>query len=406
MFELIKLEWTKLCRRRITIIVTLCCFAGTIVFFLLPFLQFKAWDENGTMLAGKEAVSYRHEVYDKILSGLLTEERITGDIKEYQEIYSDPNNLIRERGGELSLKDELYYQYLEPRRSYFNMIGSAYSNTNEPGTANILNVPLDNGAQFYKERQKTIVERINNNEELNNAEKNYWKQKALSANTPFEYGYALGWANFGSAAEMLIICILGICIVISPVFSDEYRAGTAPIILSTRYGKNKVICAKIISALFFSSIVFLINAFVALMIPLLTFGADGGNLPIQIASIISPYNLTFKEASLLCILIAYLVLLGMASITLFLSSKMKSPFSVLIVVLLVIIVPLFFPLSKGTALLPSLATQGTSLFDYYISFGFGGIVINQILMIAIVYIAISALSIPLAVRNFRRHAPV
>ena len=102
MFELIKLEWTKLCRRRITIIVTLCCFAGTIVFFLLPFLQFKAWDENGTMLAGKEAVSYRHEVYDKILSGLLTEERITGDIKEYQEIMAkltELNSRFEEKVG-------------------------------------------------------------------------------------------------------------------------------------------------------------------------------------------------------------------------------------------------------------------------------------------------------------------
>ena len=327
MFELIKLEWAKLCRRRITIIVTLCCFAGTVIFFLLPFLQFKAWDETGTMLTGRDAATYRHEVYDQLLSGLLTEERITRDIKEYQEIYSDPSNLMQERGGEIVLKDELYYKYLEPRRSYFNMIGNAYSNTNELGIDSILNVSLDDGALFYKNRQETIIERINNNEELNNAEKNYWKKRALSVDTPFEYGYGLGWANFGSTAEMLIICILGICITISPVFSDEYRTGTAPIILSTRYGKNKVIGAKIISALSFSSILFLINAFAALALPLLTFGSDGGNLPLQITSIVSPYNLTFKEAALMSILIAYIVMLGMVSITLFLSSTMKSPFS-------------------------------------------------------------------------------
>lgn len=305
----------------------------------------------------------------------------------------------------MALKDDVYYKYFEPRRSYLNMIGNAYSN-NELGSSNLLNVSLDNGAQFYEARNKTIVERISDNEDLNKLEKNYWIQKALAVDTPFEYGYALGWSNFGSASEMLIVCIIGICIAIAPVFAEEYRTGTASIILSTRYGKNKVITAKIISALLFSTIIFLINAFIAIAIPLLTFGAEGGDLLLQIASISSPYGVSFKEAVLLCIVIDYIVMLGIVSITLFLSSKMNSPFSVLVVILLVIIIPLFCPFCKETSLLPAMATLGTSLYEYYISFCVGNIVINQVTMIVIVYMIVFAIFLPLTIRNFKRHSSI
>lgn len=406
MLELIKFEWKKLCRSRSTIIVTLCCFAGTVFFFVLPFFQFKAWDENGTTLTGKDAVSYRKNVYNQTLPKLLTEERVTNDIEEYQGVCSNPKNLMNERGGDSTLNDKLYYRYFEPRRSYLNMIGNAYSSTNELGSDNLLKVPLNQGAQFYKNWQESIVERIDQNEELNCVEKDYWKRKALSVPVPFEYGFALGWANFGLTVEMLILCMLGICISISPVFSGEYRMGTAPIILSTRYGKSKVIKAKIISALIFSSIVFLLNALTALALPLLAFGAEGGRLPIQIASIFSPYNLSFKEASLLCILVTYIVMLGLVCMTLFLSAKLNSPFSVLIVILMVMVIPMFLPFNKATALLPSFAIQGTSIFEYEISFSAGDIVVNYLLMIVIVYLVISAIFLPLAARNFKRHVLV
>ena len=73
MVELIKLEVVKLCRRKLTVMVTLCCFAGTVIFFLLPYLQFHTWDETGNMLSGKAAVLYRKEIYIHTLSGVLTD---------------------------------------------------------------------------------------------------------------------------------------------------------------------------------------------------------------------------------------------------------------------------------------------------------------------------------------------
>lgn len=98
MAELIRAELKKICRRKLTIIVTSVCFLLTVLFFLLPFIQYVTWDVNGNRLSGSDAVSYRQERYNE-LSGALTEERIESDIQEYQDIYSDPENLITERGG-------------------------------------------------------------------------------------------------------------------------------------------------------------------------------------------------------------------------------------------------------------------------------------------------------------------
>ena len=55
------------------------------------------------------------------------------------------------------------------------------------------------------------------------------------------------------------------------------------------------------------------------------FGAEGGNLPIQLLNILSPYNLTFAQSLIYNVVISYAVLFGIVGLTLFLSSKIKNP---------------------------------------------------------------------------------
>ncbi len=82
---------------------------------------------------------------------------------------------------------------------------------------------------------------------------------------------------------------------------------------------------------------------------------------------------------------------------------MKSSLSGLVVDMLIIIVPIFFSINKATALLPAMATLGTSLFNYYISYNIGGRVINHFVMILIVYIVMSAIALPMATKVFKNH---
>lgn len=98
MLELTKLELIKLCRKKITMIVTAGCLLGTVIFFLLPYMQFHVWNSDGTMLSGKEAVAYRKEVYE-MLSGTMTEERIT-EISRITRAYTQIRKMLLRNGEE------------------------------------------------------------------------------------------------------------------------------------------------------------------------------------------------------------------------------------------------------------------------------------------------------------------
>lgn len=411
MGELIKLELKKLCRKRLTIIVTVGCFLGTLLFFSLPFLQYRAWDENGTMLSGKAAVAYKKGCYENI-SGILTNARIADDLREYKKMANNPDNLISERGseisGEKSFNDEIYYSYLAPKVSYLNMLGNTYVH-NEMGYLNIPGISAWEAEHFYETRNRNTETWIEHQEGFSDREKEYWKAKNTKISEPYIYGYPLGWSSFGDTLQMLIICIMGICICTASVFSGEYQAGTAAVILASRYGKTRAVCAKIISAVLFGTVVFIINASAALLLPLMTFGMEGGGLPLQIMDSYCPYNLNFLQASLIGIGLAYLVTLGLLAVTLFCSAVMKSAFSVLITDVLLIFIPVFLsPGSNGLwqhiyALFPYSAISGLAQFKEYLSYDFCGVVLSLFSMLGLFYAAAVCLLLPLAGRSFRKH---
>ncbi len=407
MTELVKLELFKLCRKKLTLIVTISCFFATFLFFSLPFIEYKAWDETGTMLSGRKAVSYKQDCYKKI-AGTLTEERIAKDLTEFQNMYSNEKNLITERGGEKSFKDEIYYRYLAPKESYLNMLGNTFVH-NEMGYLNIPDIAPSDTPHFYQARNYNVNQYIDSLPQLSSTEKQYWKEKNKKIAEPYEYGCPLGWSNFGDTSQMLIICIFGICIAVAPIFSNEYQTGADAVILSTRFGKSKIAYAKIITALLFGSIVLTVNAAAALLLPLLAFGADGGNLPLQIMDSFCPYDLTFMETAFIILAISYLTMLGLLAITLYCSSKAKSSFTVLTADVLLIFFPVF--LSSGSndiwnhiyMLLPYQALSGLSIFQEYLSYHLGNAVLPLITAIIPVYAIIIFLSVIFAGKNFCKH---
>ncbi|MDE5964358.1 MAG: hypothetical protein K2G65_03020, partial [Eubacterium sp.] len=147
----------------------------------------------------------------------------------------------------------------------------------------------------------------------------------------------------------------------------------------------------------------------ALAIPLITRGADGANLPLQIMDTTVPYPLTFLQATLITIGIAFAVMLGMVSITLLCSAKMKTAFPVLIIDVLIIFIPIFLKPGSNTIwnhiawLLPYNSMSGLSIFKEYLSYPTGITVFSVLSMIVILYFAITLTALPLAGRGFKKH---
>ena len=225
---------------------------------------------------------------------------------------------------------------------------------------------------------------------------------------PFDYGWFKGWDVILASFELLVFAILAVCIALAPAFAGEYTAGTDAVILSSRYGKSKLAHAKIIAAYLFGLVAFTLIAAIALAIPLLSFGLDGWDKPVQISNTVIPYNLTFLQATLLNLGVIYLVLGGMIALTLLLSSKLKSPYLVLVVLVPLLFLPLFLTPS-GTAgvynqtlfLLPYRATMPE--LSKFITYQMGPLVMDAFTMRAVIYLAIIAICVPLSARFFKRH---
>lgn len=268
---------------------------------------------------------------------------------------------------------------------------------------------ISEGADFYAARQEKIEKLLNTaSRELSEKQKNYWQDMNSKVDEPFQYGYYEGWEIIISSFELLMFALLAVCIVIAPVFSGEYEAGTDAVILSAKYGKTKLTTAKIVASYLFGALAFTLHVIVAFCLPLAAFGFDGWDLSLQIVNTTIPYPWTFLQAVLVNLGVVYLVLFAMLGLTLLLSAKMKSSYLVLIVLVPILFIPLFLSPNGTTGaynltlfLLPYRSTVPE--IGKYISYQLGGLVLDAFTMRAILYAILTAVMLPLARLGFKKH---
>lgn len=148
-------------------------------------------------------------------------------------------------------------------------------------------------------------------------------------------GYCDGWDKMVSAMGgvlSLMMCVL-IVITLSPVFAEDRSCHTDGVIYAARYGKTKLASAKVIAALeTVTGIYFIFLSFIFILYGS-TYGLQGWNVNIQsslhFAS--STYDLTFLQLFLYSALCNVLGAGALSMIALFISAKMNTPVSALIV---------------------------------------------------------------------------
>lgn len=404
---LIKYEFLKILRKKSTLIVMAVSLLVTAFLFGLPVLQFQTYNQEG-VIKGSEGIAYEKE-QAAAYSVPLTNEYVTETIREVQQLFENPDNVGFD-GYEQFLIDSAYWDGIAPREDLLNMIAKNYVNPNESAGYNKLpELDISEGTDFYAARQEKIETLLNaSSRALSEEQKAYWRDMNSKVDEPFTYGYYDGWEIIISSFELLMFALLAVCIVIAPVFSGEYQAGTDAVILSAKYGKTKLTTAKIIASYLFGGLAFTLHVVVALGLPLAAFGFEGWDLPLQIANTTIPYPFTFLQAALVNLGVVYLVLFAMIGLTLLLSAKMKSPYLVLIVLVPVLFIPLFLSPNGTTGiynltlfLLPYRSTIPEV--GKYISYQFGGLVLDAFSVRAILYALLIAVMLPLARLGFKKH---
>lgn len=401
---LVRYEFLKILRRRSTSAIMAASLLLTAFLFGLPGLQFQIYTQDG-VLRGAEGIACERAQYES-LSVPLTEEYVAETVRTYQQLFADPANVGYD-GNEKFLVGSAYWDYAAPREKLLRIIAGTYDGPGE--NSGLTKLPeLDLSIGFYQARTQKIQALLDDpSRAMSSEQKAYWAGISGRAETPFPYGYARGWETLINSFELLIFALLAVCITLSPVFSEEYRSGTDAVILSSQYGRTKLTGAKIAASLLFGTLAFALHLLAALAPSLAAFGADGWDLPVQIANTAIPYPVTFLQAAATGLGVVYLIQLAMIALTLALSAYTRSPYLVSAVLVPVFFFPVFLTPTGTTGLynlilflLPYRATVPE--LGKYISCQLGGLVLDVSFVRSIFYVLLTAALLPLAGHGFRR----
>ncbi len=168
-------------------------------------------------------------------------------------------------------------------------------------------------------------------------------------------GYCDGWdmllSSMGNVLALLS-CLL-VVIPLSPVFSEEYSCHTDSVIYAARYGKTKLVTAKIIASLETVIGMYVLFLLLDAVLHLGIYGAQGWNVNIQssLHYASSAYNLTFLQLFLISAALNILGLAALTVITLFLSAALNTPAAALLASCVVCFLPVLFDFTETVPLL-------------------------------------------------------
>ena len=404
MLSLIKYELKKILGNRVAMVT---CALALLVMAGMQFVQYTS--ANGPLSSGVNLQGIDTEAATKesmnAHAGQLTDEQIAADMEIYEKAsavfsaamfgfdtgatYSD--EVLQ--SVDLIMKDG-YYSFIGPAHYVFAEDGQTPTNNLETFAKGSLESQLDFGS--IESYPITYTQ----------AEKDYWIDMAERVTWPLTYGYTGPWDNALKSSLLLGIGILAVCVALSGVFSGEYQARTAAIILPTRRGRSVLPWAKVLASFIFVALYWLVIAVVTLAVHVAICGVDGWDLPYQLVEgAWSPYPLTLLQVVLLKYFLGFVMSLGVGGITLLLSSKFRFALPVaMIPIALVFGGVLAERLSadiKIFSLTPFSALSHT--YEWLLTYAVGDFVLDLPRAVTLIYLALFVVCVPLAGCFFRRH---
>lgn len=332
---MMRYEWKKIFGRRLNVIAMLLGYIliGICVFSYIS--QESFYDaQTDSYIKGIAAFRLDQE-RAAAQTDAVTEEYMTELIREIQSHNMD------------LASDEAYEEIIRTLGNMFYFTAKNYTDMREKyADNNALNkVDLTDGAGFYEHRMKKITDYLNCDFSYGNyqeAEKEYWIRKAENTNIPFRWGSE----SVMSKIFMDLIFVgfyLQFVIVIctSSVFSSEYESGAAFLLLTTKYGKSRIVWSKIAVSVLFATGYLTSGALLATGSTALLLGLSGADLPIQLWNSVIPYNLTAGETCLLAVAISLLLGIAITLVLLCCSAGLRSSLATLVIGTIIMIAPAF-----------------------------------------------------------------
>lgn len=410
MDRLTRFELRKIIKRKSFLLAALILLVLLIFVTMINIFSERIPQETGKTVTGLQAIRLKKQ-YDLQHTGALDANKIAGAIDRYHEVRGNSDNLDPKSK---EITDGAYAKYEIKDNLILSLIRTGFSPLNDYNHYIIDDLTRLDAVHFYDKRTEKVKEYLNMDYTYGNysdQDKDYFLKLNKKISTPFKLNYKSGWENVLNNASGMILAISFVMIIcIAPVFASEYQSGADAVILSSRYGRSKLIHAKLKASILFTTGLYGISILSYILITLGVYGWAGWNSNVQILSLIAPFPMTILEAFVWTALIGYLGCLMMMSITLVLSSRLKSPFPVMIWSVAVLFGSMFIPYSKSSRtinhliqLLPNKIMDGYEAITHYEVYHlFGQILPRHLVMVGVSFI-VTVLLMPIAYRGFKKH---
>lgn len=303
-----------------------------------------------------------------------------------------------------------YHTYARMYNSVYQVVRPAFNTQSGRFNMNdFQQLTMKEVEQFYLKRQEQLITYMDTIGMSDKVIQEVSKQDA-KIKTPLLFGYTGGYTNYFNLSSNLgltISFVLAICI--APIFCGEYTTGADQLILSSKYGKNRVIMAKLFTGFTLSAIISLVISFLSLGLSLAIYGADGSNAPLQLENFLCPYPLTMAKTAGLVSISIFLACLMTATIVMYLSARLKTPFGVIILVVLLLIVPMVVYVPQTELVIYQLfrlfPTQMMSLDSVtnLILYDLFGLIIKPYVFLPMFSTGVCVALTPIAYQTFKKH---
>lgn len=397
---MMRYEWKKIFERRLNVIAMLLGYMLIGICVFSYFSQERFYDEKtDSYIEGIEAIRME-QARAEAQTDVITEEYVTKLISDIQSHDMDLGS------------DEAYVEVIRPLGDIFYFTAKNYTDMRENtiDESALGRLDLTDGARFYEHRMEKITDYLNCDFSYGNyteAEKAYWIEKAENTNIPFRWGDKSVMSNLWELVFVGVYLLFVVVICTSSVFSAEYETGAAFLLLTTKYGKDKMIWSKIAVSMLFVVGYLTGGALLAVGSTALIIGLPGADLPVQLWNSVIPYNLTVGQACLGSLAMNLLIGITIALVLLYSSAGLRSSLATLVIGAAIIIAPAFFPMSKESGLwnhinylFPVRAVNLEDIMGSYVSYTMGNVIIPYVGMVVIVYTVISVVALALVRRAF------
>ena len=391
-FDLVGFEYKKIFKRKSAIIalilvIVAVCISPLTVFFGTTYV-------DGEPFESQYQAMIKDREYARALSGLMIDENLMSETKDaYSKITSDDRFGITQE----------YQLYARPYQEIFWMLNAVYN------MEDLKDLTEEDMRNFYQARHDMIEKEVSYMT-ISDAAKEKLIELDSEIKTPFSFEYTGGFDSlFGSIYTLGIVCAFALAICLAPMFAGEYSSRTDQMILSSKLGKTKQVTAKLFTAISLFVVLFAILLLISIILVASIYGLDGADAPIQLLSVSVTYPLTILQNLLIFLLSTFLGIFLIVAVILLLSSKFRSPFSVIIVVSVLLFIPMMITVPETIVwlhnlfnLLPTNMMTIWGVFNRVVFDLFGLIIVPYVFLPIFATIA-SVAMLPFARRAFQNH---